>query len=83
MTADDSDKAPPELDVVVEAVFAYGKPKRVRFLDAPNEVLNYDAPPKRKRGNASRLLSNSPPRRTIQHRVWGYRSGLPHDSARR
>ena len=50
MTADDSDKVPPELDVAVDA---YGKPKRVRLLDAPNEALNYDTPPKRKRRKAS------------------------------
>ena len=38
----------------MDAVFAYGKPKRVRFLNAPNETLNYDTPPQRKRRKASR-----------------------------
>ena len=54
MTADDSDKLPPELDVAVDAVFAYGKARRFRLLAAPKEALNYDTPPKRKRRMASR-----------------------------
>ena len=40
MTTDSSDRIPPELDVAVGAVFACGRPKRVRLLDAPTEALN-------------------------------------------